>query len=178
MKDLIGKAKITTHHCHKKSVLKRLTYLTRKIIVIEFSRFFANVVPILAKQIPDSENTFESYLVKTSAIMQYKSVSINELGDAFFSLKLIKSPGYDEISFNVVKKCFSELCEPLKHIFNLSIVIRVYPDKLKIAHVSPVYKVGIIFPKFLKEYCNILYSPMRHPKKICIQNNSVFNLAI
>ena len=48
---------------------------------------------MLAKQIPESKNTFESYPVKTSAKMQHKSVSINELRDAFFSLKLNKSPG-------------------------------------------------------------------------------------
>ena len=50
--------------------------------------------------------TFESYLVQTSATMQHKSVSINELIDTFLSLKFRKSPGYDKISFNVVKKCF------------------------------------------------------------------------
>ena len=108
--------------------------------MIEFNRFFAIVGPILAKQIPESENTFESYLVKTSATMKHKSVSIDELRDTFFSLKLNKSPRYDEIRFNVIKKCFSELCEPLKHGFNLSIETRVFPDKLKIARVSPVYK--------------------------------------
>ena len=60
--------------------------------------------------------------------MQHKSVSINDLRDAFFSLKLNKSPGYDEISYKVVKKCFSELCEPLKHVFNLSIESGVFTD--------------------------------------------------
>ena len=104
----------------------------------EFNLFLANVGPILAKQIPENESTFESYLVKISATMQHKSVSTNELRNAFFSLKLKKSLGYDEISFNVVKKCFSELCEPLKQVFNLSIETGVFPDKLKIAHVSPV----------------------------------------
>ena len=94
-------------------------------IATEFNRFFANVGLVLAKEIPESENTFESYLVKTSATMQHKSVSINELRIAFFSLKLNKIPGYDEISFNVVKKCFSELCKPLKHVFNVSIETEV-----------------------------------------------------
>ena len=74
--------------------------------------------------------------------MQYKSISINELRDAFLSLKLNKSPGYDKISFNVIKKCFSDLCELLKHVFNLSIETGVLPGKLKIACVSPVYKTG------------------------------------
>ena len=66
----------------------------------------------------------------------------NELTDAFFSLKLNKSPGYDEISFNVVKKYFSELCKSLKYLFNSSIKNGVIPDKLKISHVSPVCKTS------------------------------------
>ena len=106
------------------------------------TRFFANVGPILVKEITESKNKFESYLVKTSAIMQHKLVLINELRDVFFSLKLNKSPGHDEISFNKIKKCFSELYKPLKHVFNLSIETGVLPDKLKIARVPPTYKAG------------------------------------
>ena len=110
-------------------------------IATEFNRFFAEVGPILAKQIPESENTFESYLVKTSAKIQYQSILIDELRNAIFSVKLNKSPWYDQISFNIIKKCFSELCEPLKHVFNLSIETGVFPDKLKISCLR-VYKAG------------------------------------
>ena len=72
--------------------------------------------------------------------MQHNSVSTNKLKDAFFSLKLSKSPGYDEISFNVVKK-YSIYS---KHVFNLSIDTGVFPDQLKICRVSPVYKEVIV----------------------------------
>ena len=102
----MGRLKSTNHRCRKRSELKKTDIFDQENIATEFNGFFANVGPILAKQIPESENTFESYVVKTSATMQHKSVSINELRDAFFSLKLNKSPLYDEISFNVVKKCF------------------------------------------------------------------------
>ena len=44
------------------------------------------------------------------------------------------------MSFNVIKKCFGELCEPLKYLFNLSIVKGIFPDDLKIAKVTPIYK--------------------------------------
>ena len=69
---------------------------------------------------------------------------MNELKDAFFSLKINKSPGYDDISFNVLKKCFSSLCEPLKYLFNLSIEKGIFPDDLKIAKVTPIYKTDDI----------------------------------
>ena len=49
--------------------------------------------------------------------------------------RLFANPGYDEISFIVIKKYFSELCEPLKDVFNLSIKTGMFPDKLKIAPV-------------------------------------------
>ena len=72
--------------------------------------------------------------------MNELKLSMNELKDAFFSLKINKSPGYDDISFNVIKKCFSSLCEPLKYLLNLSIEKGIFPDDLKIAKVTPIYK--------------------------------------
>ena len=44
------------------------------------------------------------------------------------------------MSFNVIKKGLGELCEPLKYLFNLSIFKRIFPDDLKIAKVTPIYK--------------------------------------
>ena len=72
--------------------------------------------------------------------METKQFSMNELKDAFFSLKIDKSPGYDDIGFNVLRKCFSSLCEPLKYLFNLSIEKGIFPDDLKITKVTPIYK--------------------------------------
>ena len=59
-----------------------------------------------------------------------------------FSLKIIKSAGSDDISFNVVKKCFIVLHKPLLHIFNLSLQTGIFPDKLKIARLTPLFKGG------------------------------------
>ena len=44
------------------------------------------------------------------------------------------------MSLNVTKKCLGELCKPLKYLFNLSIVKGIFPDDLKIAKVTPIYK--------------------------------------
>ena len=58
----------------------------------------------------------------------------------FFSLNINKSPAHEGVSFNVIKKCFSKLCEPLKYLFNLSIVKGIFPDDLKLAKVTLIYK--------------------------------------
>ena len=70
--------------------------------------------------------------------MESQPLSINELKDAFFSLKINKSPGHVGVSFNVTKKCLGELYEPLKYLFNLSIAKGIFPDDLKIAKVTDI----------------------------------------
>ena len=72
--------------------------------------------------------------------METKQLLVNELKDAFFSLKINNSPHYDDISFNVLTKCFSSFCKPLKYLFKLLIGNGIFPDDLKIAKVNPIYK--------------------------------------
>ena len=79
---------------------------------------------------------------KVNSEMENKPITVKELKEAFYSLKTIKSTGYDDISYNVVKNCFGELCDPLLHIFNLSSLSGIYPDRLKIVKVAPIYKAG------------------------------------
>ena len=74
--------------------------------------------------------------------MPSQSLSINELKDAFFSLKANKSPGADEITFNVIKHCFGELYGSLKYLFDSSLQSGVFPDLMKITILLPVFKTG------------------------------------
>ena len=94
-------------------------------------------------------------------------MSISELKEAFFSLQTNKSPGHDEISFNVIKGCFGPLSKPLLYVFRLSLEKRIFPDDLRTAKVTPIFKVGVkmilatlgqslfylIFPKYLRKSC-------------------------
>ena len=57
-------------------------------------------------------------------------------------LKISKSSGVGDVSFNIIKKCFGVLCEPLTYLFQLSLEKGVFPDDLKIAKVTPIYKAG------------------------------------
>ena len=79
---------------------------------------------------------------KVKSETENKPISINELKDDFFSLKINKSIGHVDISYNVASKCFGELYSPLKHIFDLSFENGIFPDSLKIAKVTQVYKSG------------------------------------
>ena len=70
--------------------------------------------------------------------MDTKPSSINEFKDAFFLLKINKSPGVDGVTFHIIKKCFGVLCEPLICLFQLSLENGVFPDDLKIVKVTPI----------------------------------------
>ena len=113
-------------------------------IANEFSKFFAKIGPELAEKIRTASRTFESFLNKIDTTMPADPVTINELKEAFFSLKTNKRPGCDEISSNVIKNCFSELNYRLKHLFGKSIENGVFPNALKIARVNHFLKVEIL----------------------------------
>ena len=80
-----------------------------------------------------------------------------EFEEAFFSQKTNKSPGWENISFNVVKPCFDILLKPLRYIFNLSLRTGIFPNKLKIAKVKPIFKNGE--KELLKNYRPISVLP-------------------
>ena len=106
---------------------------------------------------------FHEYLKEYQISQPENVISVNELKDALFSRKINKSPGYDDIRFNVVKKCFGVLYKPLLHIFKLFIQTGVFPDEHKTARVTLIFKGGKnwnlenyipishAFPKYSKE---------------------------
>ena len=121
-------------------LLKKKRNTEIKDIAGEFNNFFTCVGPNLAKKVPNSSNSFTSFLNQTHSIMEKNSQSINELKEAFFSSKTNKNPGYDDINFNIVKKSFEEINEDLRHLFNLSLENGIFPEKMKIAKVKPLFK--------------------------------------
>ena len=70
----------------------------------------------MAAKIPSFHMNFNSYLPHVCTIFAEKSVTEEELKRAFFSLKPNKTPGYDNINVNVVKKIYEELKTPLMRI--------------------------------------------------------------
>ena len=79
-------------------------------IVNHFNTYFTEIGPKLARRIQASLLKLCKFYRK----LQHTSRSI-------FSLKINKSPGYDAISFNVVRNCFRSLLKPLIGFCNLSL---------------------------------------------------------
>ena len=82
------------------------SYFSKQILQYKYNTAFG---PSLARKIPTPCKPFETFLKKASTTSPEKCLTMNELKDAFFSLKMNKSTGADEISFNEIKTCFGEL---------------------------------------------------------------------
>ena len=134
--------------------------------------FLTNIGTDLANKIPNVSKPCDFYITKVNNSMESQPLSINKLKDAFLSLKINKSSGHDGVSFNVIQKCFGELCESFKYLFNLSIVKGVFPDDLKIAKVTPIFKADnssnisnyrpiSVLPCFSKMLERIIYSRLQ-----------------
>ena len=57
---------------------------------------------------------------------------VNDLKDS--------APGFDDIPTSIIKKVIPLIVEPLCHICNCSLQGGVFPSKLKLAKVVPIYK--------------------------------------
>ncbi len=57
-------------------------------------------------------------------------------------IKASKSQGLDKISGKLFKATGDSIIEPLMYLFNLVLNTGIYPDDIKLAKVTPIYKSG------------------------------------
>ena len=90
-------------------------------------------------------------------------------------MKRNKTAGFDDLSSNIIIDTYDSLKNILFHVFKLSIKQGIFPDSLKIAKVTPIFKSGAkdnvsnyrpisILPVFLKVLERIMYNRVyNHP---------------
>ena len=106
--------------------------------------FFSNIGPELASKFQDRDNnSFMRFMGESSqqSMCMYET-NPDEVQKLITKLKIKKSSGFDELSAKFLNICAPYISEPLANIFNSSIINGVYPDLLKIARVTPIYKKG------------------------------------
>ena len=72
------------------------------------------------------------------------ALTVNELKEASLLLEINKNPGCHDISFNFLRDSFGPLLTPLMVIFNLSLEKGCFPEELKIARVTPMFKADYV----------------------------------
>jgi len=105
-----------------------------------FNKFFVEIGEKLAVDIPRSMNDALSYLgPPTQQSIFVSPVTSQELRSCVSRLNN-SSPGYDGIKAELIKKSLDIILVPLLHVVNVSFSTGVFPDELKMANVTPIFK--------------------------------------
>ena len=113
-----------------------------KEVVNAFNKYYTELGPKLASTIsvPD-DKTFRNYMpCNLTCSFKFKAVSEKDVLKAIDSLKPKTSVGIDQISNRLLKYLKNELCKPICNIVNQCFHTGTFPDKLKTAKVTPIYK--------------------------------------
>ena len=142
MKEITGKKKTKFDNLPK--MLKTETEFIRdqKQIAHELNNFFTNIRQNLANKIPIVQKSFETYLTRNDNLIENTELSFEEFKKAFKSLQRNKACGIDNINSNIIIDSFEEIKQPLFQVLKNSIDEGIFPDSLKIAKVSPIFKSG------------------------------------
>ena len=90
----------------------------------------------------DGKPTFESYLLNQPirSTFEFKPIDEEATKKIINSFKPLKSAGIDNISGILLKFCRDLIAKPITAIINQSLTTGIFPNKLKIAKVVPIYK--------------------------------------
>ena len=105
---------------------------------------FVNIGPKLASNIPvDHDSCISDFLSERNASTFFIApVTESEIIKVVNGFKNKTSKDCDEMSMHLVKNIINLVCVPFSHICNLSFASGVFPDKIKIVKVLPLFKSG------------------------------------
>ena len=102
----------------------------------ELNRFFASVFTQEPAGTPPNFNT------RTKEVVNWVSITEEQMGKALKKLNHAKSPGPDDLHPKILKELAEELAKPLTILFNKSISESKIPTEWKQAEVRPIFKKG------------------------------------
>ncbi len=110
-------------------------------IADSFNTFFAKIGKSTSENVPLTDQIYTNYLKNPSIGSIYvEPVTQLEILKIVNRLKAKTSFGHDEIPTKIVKKTIFNILQPLTYIINRSLDKGIFPDKLKIAKIIPIYK--------------------------------------
>ena len=157
IKEEIGKEKCNQNRFSTKIVVDKENITNIHSIAENFNKCFTEIGPNLANKINPNE-----YLKEYQTSQPENVISVNELKDGFFSLKINKSPGYGDISLMLSKSAlefYTNLCCIfLTFLFKLRFFLMnlklqalvLYLKEVEIG-TTDLYPFCHVFPKYSEE---------------------------
>ena len=111
-------------------------------IANSFNRYYINITPSLDKSLPTTAINPISYL--HGDYPHSMTVPLCTVNDILNIIKSLKNKGnpIDGITASIIKENRIQFAIPLAKLFNLSVSQGIFPDSLKHAVVTPIYKKG------------------------------------
>lgn len=112
---------------------------SEKMICEEMNNHFINVGPKLSNQIPFTKKPEEERNPK-SFYLDENEITNEDIEEIIDNLNPRKACGFDNITIKVIKTVKIELLPILKHLVKLSFQTSTFPQQMKLAKVSPIFK--------------------------------------
>ena len=130
-------------HKNKQVVFKHndVEIADNKTIANQFNKYFIQAPKQLAKVLPNQNSDPVSYVTPNVNSFYLNPVTKEEVLKTICKFKNT-SAGSDDITPSMLKHVNEYIAEPLTYICNLSFSNGLFPSKLKIAKVVPIYKKG------------------------------------
>ena len=134
---------------HKKSnsfpsyfLMDGMKITNKNEIAENFNKFFTEIGPSLSNKIvTNSSKAYKSFLTdKIACSFDFKTVTVDDVLNIIKKIKPKSSSGHDKISSILLKRISNHISPTLALIINQSLLTGIFPDKLKIAQVMPLYK--------------------------------------
>ena len=112
-------------------------------IAKEFGEHYSKIGAQLAATIPSGSKDIEYYLnriPRTMGSLVLRCTSVTEIEDLIRWMSHKVSYGHDRISNSMLKNLCTSISYPLQVIFNQSIDQGIFPSKMKLAEVIPLYE--------------------------------------
>ena len=94
----------------------------------------------LYKDHPSIKRIRESHIVANSPSFDFTHITSSEMCKLLKSINTRKAPGYDGFPGKLLRIAHNELCDPLAMLMNRCISSRCFPEVMKKAELSPIYK--------------------------------------
>lgn len=115
---------------------------TNQSIADEFNKYFANVGSDLSEKIKYRGKKMVEYFLTAPITSKFKFeiTTDKEILDVIGTLTPKDSSGYDNLSSKMLIQLSPIIHSPLRLIINQSLITGIFPDQLKIAVITPIYK--------------------------------------
>jgi len=175
LKEMIGKRDHSK--CNIDFLIDGEIVTDSKIIVNKFNEFYVNVGQKLAQDIPPAKNTPSEYLKGTYVNSLYFTPVVEEELNRIVKNLRNSAAGLDGLKPDIIKTVYPAFVQPLLHVLNQSFIQGIFPDELKSACVTPIFKGGdkmlvknyrpvSVLPVFSKIFERVMYNRlMRYLEK-------------